>query len=209
MIKENWEKQFKKNFFEKCCRLVCKAKSDLKPKYLFEKKYKGREIKKEDLVTFDYVRKMKELVYSENLPINIENDSNQENMINNKKLVNPDIIFETRNLQNKTFFECKILGDNTKYVTRGLIRFVIEKYSSNRMPFYGMLGYVKNEKASRRYETLKKIIKEKEKELFLKSKNKKKNSNNEFIFDTKHKILKSKNNNSEIVVSHILHSWEK
>ena len=66
MIKKNW-KQFKKNFFKQCCQLIYEAKTNLKPKCLNEDKYKGKGVKKEDLITLDYVDNVNRIAHDKNL----------------------------------------------------------------------------------------------------------------------------------------------
>ncbi len=207
MIQKNW-KQFKKIFFKQCCQLIMEVKADLKPKYLSEKKYSGKGIKKEDLITQDYVESINKLVCKKNFDLRASSGSNQRSGVAYDEIVNPDITFETNNLHNKTYFECKILGDNSKYIKDGLYRFVIERYSLKKMPFYGMLGYVEKETASNRYKKLKSSINKKKKDLILKKETKKKNSDNEVVFDTVHGINSINKNNKKITITHILHSWE-
>ena len=114
MIKKNW-KQFKQNFFKQCCQLVCEAKPDSKTKYLFEKKYKGRGIKKEDLVTDDYIEKINKISRDEGLNIWAMPEVRQRNIVDEDSRGNPDITFYSApNLNAETCFECKILGDNQK-----------------------------------------------------------------------------------------------
>lgn len=203
MIKKNW-KQFKRNFANQCCQLICEVKTDKKPKYLTEDKYKGQKI--EPLITYDYVEAIKKIIHKNNLLLSVYKGEDQKNI--KEDIVNPDITFETNDLQHKTCFECKILGSNSKYINKGLMRFVSGKYLIDRnMPFYGMLGYVKDEKALIRYPNLKKSIKSKEKELFFDFEDKKKNNDNEVIFNTMHNVPVG-GDTSSVNVSHVLHSWE-
>ena len=76
------------------------------------------------------------------------------------------------------------------------------------MPFYGMLGYVKDGSATDRRKTLQKSIKKKQEDLNLISQSSIKNSEDETIFETKHVTNNSKCNKN-IIITHILHSWNK
>ncbi len=203
MIEKKLKKLFRKNFFEKCCRLICEFKPDNKPKYLIDKKYKNN--KPEDLVTyFNYVEKIKQIAYERK--INIECGSNQKSG-NNYKFKNPDITFSNLSNSMRTFFECKILGENSKYISNGIKRFIVEDYGFPAMPFYGMLGYVKDDSAINKHKKLKRSIENKKKSINLINQNLIKNSNNEVIFKTRHKTNKSIYN-KKIFMVHILHSWD-
>ena len=201
MIKQDWKK-FKEIFFRKCCGLICEFKSDSKPKYLTDKKYQND--KPEDLVTYyNYVEKIKQVAYERE--INIECGSSQKSG-NSYGLKNPDITFSTLGNGLKTFFECKILGDSSKYISKGIKRFIIEDYGFLDMPFYGMLVYIKDDSAIEGQKKLQKSIKKKKNDLNLIVQSLIKNSNNESIFETKHMTDKNLCN-KKISITHILHSW--
>lgn len=203
MIKQDWQ-QFRLIFFEKCCRLICDGKPADKPKYLFEKKYSGK--KPENLITYEYVERMKEKSYQEHIVVSCGSDEKRGN--DSDSLVNPDIAFSTPDNQLKTFFECKILGENSRYTDEdGVQRFVVEKYGFLKMPFYGMLGYIKNENSAiEKYIKLKQSIDNKKDELNLTNHEIVENSDLQVIFRTKHKTI-NKKCNSNIEITHILHCW--
>ena len=203
MIKQDWKK-FRKIFFRKCCELICEFKPVNKPKYLTDKKYQND--KPENLITrYNYVEKIKEIVYKKR--ISIECGSDQKSGASYKS-VNPDITFSTLNNDSKTFFECKILGENSKYIGKdGIKRFTTERYGFPNMPFYGMLGYVKNDSAIERQKKLQKSIKNKKNELNLTNQKTLENSDSQAIFKTRHKTI-NKKCNANIEITHILHSWK-
>ena len=205
MIKQDWQKSFKRNFFEKCCKLICEYKPIDKPKYLTDNIY--QRDKPENLITrYDYIERIKEVIYKKEISIECGSDQKSGTSY---KLVNPDITFSTLDNRLRTFFECKILGYNSKYINKdGIKRFVTEKYGFENMPFYGMLGYVKDGSATDRRKTLQKSIKKKQEDLNLISQSSIKNSEDETIFETKHVTNNSKCNKN-IIITHILHSWNK
>lgn len=199
MIKQDWKKLFRKNFFKKCCELICEAKPISKPKYFFDKKCS----KPEDWITYDYVEAIKRVDIKEEIRV----DSSRQKCGNNPTLQEPDITFSTLNNDLKTFFECKILGDNSKYINKnGMKRFITEKYGFKNMPFYGMLGYVKDDLAIEKHKKLQKSIKIKKNDLNLINQSLIKNSGDEAVFKTKYTTDKNLCN-KEIFITHILHSW--
>jgi len=204
MIKQDWQK-FKLIFFEECCKLACEAKSENKPKYFTEKKFKNKKV--ENLITYDYVEKMKEKSYDKSIAISCGSDEKRGTDSND--IINPDITFSTFNNKLKTFFECKILGANSKYIDDGIHRFIIEKYGFVNMPFYGMLGYVRDsDSAVLRYkDNLEKSINDQKNDLNLTSQEIIENSDLQVVFKTKHTITDQKCN-PKIEITHILHSWE-
>lgn len=200
MFKE-WKKNFKSEFFEKCCQLICDFKPVSKPKYLIKpEEYKG--IKVEDLITYKYVESIKKV----DLGRNVRTDcGKQECGID--KLKEPDITFSTLDQGLRTFFECKMLGSNAKYISKGLERFVNEDYRFNKMPFYGMLGYVQdNNSASKRCQGLKGQIERKKLPLNLIGSKVVSDSNEQAIFKTRHNTIKSIAND-KIEITHIIHFW--
>jgi len=201
MIKQDWKKLIEKSFFKKCCKLICNIKPINNPKYWFDKKYN----KPEDFITNDYVEAIKNIDIAED--IRTECGSNQKSG-NSYSFTNPDITFSNLSNSMKTFFECKILGENSKYIGKdGMQRFITEKYGFNKMPFYGMLGYVKDDNSAiERYTKLERSINDKRNELNLTNQNLIKNSNSETIFETKHATCKNLCN-KKIFITHILHSW--
>ena len=100
MIKQDWEKLGRRNFFKKCCRLICSAKPIIKPKYWFDKKYN----KPEDFITNDYVEVIKKIDIAEG--IRIEGGSNQKSG-NSDSFKNPDITFSNLSNSMKTFLNVK------------------------------------------------------------------------------------------------------
>ncbi|WP_456325753.1 hypothetical protein [Desulfonauticus submarinus] len=204
MIKQEWQKKFKLNFFEKCCKLICDAKPANKPIYLSDKRYKNKKV--EDFITYEYVEKIKDKCYQKKISVSCGSIEKRGN--NPDYFVNPDITFSNLSNTFKTFFECKILGDNSKYIgDDGIQRFVIEKYAFRNMPFYGMLGYVKDaNSAILKYKTLKKSIDNKKNCLNLTKQEIIENSDSQVIFKTKHIITNAKCN-PKIEITHILHSW--
>ena len=112
----------------------------------------------------------------------------------------------------ETIFECKILGDNYIYTgEKGMQRFVTEKYGFPDMPFYGMLGYIKDDLAIDKQEKLQKSIEKKKKDLNLTGQEVLENSDSQAIFRTRHRTIninKKKRCNANIEITHILHSWE-
>lgn len=201
MIKQDWQK-FKLNFFVKCCNLACEAKQIDKPKYLFDRKFKNKKV--EDLITYEYVEKIRKESYKHKIFVH---GGNEKRGTNPNELVNPDITFSTLNNNLKTFFECKILGENTKYINDGIQRFVIEKYGFSNMPFYGMLGFVKDNSAVAKHVKLKQSIDNKKDDLNLTNQKIIENSDLQVIFKTKHTITDPRCN-PKIEITHILHSWE-
>lgn len=202
MIKQDWQK-FRPNFFKECCKLVCEAKSADRPKHLSGKKFKNKKL--ENLITYGYVEKMKEKSYQKSIAISCGSD--EKRGTDSDDLVNPDITFSTFNNELKTFFECKILGANSKYIDEGIRRFVIEKYGFPEMPFYGMLGYVKDDNsATTRHGSLGRGINDKKDSLNLTDQEIIDNSDLQVIFKTKHTIAHAKCN-PKIEITHILHCW--
>lgn len=201
MLKEKWKRQFKPNFFKKCCKLIYRAKPINKPKYFFNKKYP----KPEDCITYDYIEAIKKVDIKKN--IRTECGSKQK-CRNNFVFQEPDITFSTLDNTLKTYFECKILGSNSKYINMGIQRFISgKKYSFPKMTFYGMLGYVRDSNsATKRYIKLKQSINNKKSKLNLINQKIVENSNSQVIFKTKHKINNGKCN-SNIEITHILHYW--
>ena len=200
MIKKDWKK-FRENFFRKCCGLICDIKPIDKPKYFLSDKYS----KPEDWITYDYVEKIKRI----DIKIGVRAESGKQKCGNNVTLQEPDITFSTLNNSLKTYFECKILGDNSKYTSKdGMRRFITEKYRFNKMPFYGMLGYIKNDLATERQKELQENINKKKRDLNLIDCTLIKNSNSEVIFKTEHNTDENLCN-EKIIITHILHSWER
>lgn len=203
MIKQDWQ-QFRSIFLKKCCKLVCEAKPTDKPKYLTDKKYKNK--KAENLITYEYVKNMKQKSYQENIAISCGSDEKRGSNLDD--LVNPDITFSTLDNRLKTFFECKILGANSKYIKEGIQRFVAEKYGFRNMPFYGMLGYIKDgNSATEKHKKLEQSISKKQSELNLMKKEIIENSEVQVIFKTKHKTI-DEECNINIEITHILHFWK-
>lgn len=199
MIKQDWKK-FRKIFFRKCCELICEFKPVNKPKYLTDKKYS----KPEDWITCDYVEGITKMDIRRGVRV----ESGKQRCGNNVTLQEPDITFSTLDNRVKTFFECKILGDNSKYTGEdGMQRFITEKYRFDKMPFYGMLGYVKDDSATEKQKKLQKSIKNKKNDLNLTNQETLENSDSQVIFKTKHKTI-NKKCNVNIEITHILHSWE-
>ena len=200
MIKQDWKKLFERNFFEKCCKLICNAKPVNKPKYLFDKKYN----KPEDFITYDYVEAIKKVDIGE--CVRVECGSKQK-CGKNFILQEPDITFSTLDNYRKTCFECKVLGRNYEYIKNGIERFINnKKYAFPKMPFYGMLGYVRDDLATKKQEKLQKSIKNKKDELNLTNQKTLENSDSQAIFKTRHKTI-NKKCNANIEITHILHSW--
>jgi len=200
MIKQEWKK-YKYKFFEKCCKLICEAKPKERPIYFDNKKY----TKPEDHITNDYL----EVIKKNDLKQEVRADGGKQKCgAKEYALQEPDITFSNLTNTLKTCFECKILGENSKYIDDGIQRFVIEKYGFVNMPFYGMLGYVKDgDSAVLRYkDNLEKSIDNKKNDLNLTSQEIIENSNLQVVFKTKHTITDQKRN-PKIEITHILHCW--
>ena len=203
MIQQEWSEKFNQRFFHKCCELICEFKPYKNP---------FTDNKNEDQITH---------IYEKNIDSFLRSAKGQKKLLfvykggafpqpkDPKNEAITDLVFRTSiGLRGETVFECKILGDNTRYIGEdGIIRFTSEKYGIEKMPFYGMLGYVKDDLANNKYKKLIKSIENKKKEMNLINQNIKKNSKNEVIFKTEHKTDKGISNN-EIYITHILHSWE-
>lgn len=203
MLKE-WKQQYKINFFKKCCMLVCEARPVVRPKYFDDRKFK----KPEDHITNDYAEAIKR--DGNDLKWAIRMDCGKQKCGNTEETMQePDITFSTFNNKLKTFFECKILGANSKYIDDGIQRFVIEKYGFVNMPFYGMLGYVKDSNSAvlRYKDNLEKSINNKKNDLNLTSQEIIENSDLQVIFKTKH-VITDQRCNPKIEITHILHSWK-
>ncbi len=199
MIKQRWQ-QFKQDFFQKCCKLIYEAQPNDKPNYFSDKKCSNPE----DWITYDYVEAIKKV----DLIRGVRTCGSKQKSVNNTALKEPDITFSNYSNTLKTFFECKILGENSKYINKGIQRFVVEDYGFPDMSLYGMLGYVRDDNsATQRYIKLEKSIEKKKKEINLTNQSLVKDAKNEVIFKTEHKTDKSKAN-KEILITHILHSWD-
>ena len=75
------------------------------------------------------------------------------------------------------------------------------------MPFYGMLGYVKDDLAIEKQKKLQKSIENKKNDLNLTNQKTLENSDSQAIFKTRHKTI-NKKCNANIEITHILHSWK-
>jgi len=202
MLKQKWKKQFKPEFFKRCCKLICDFKPVVNP---FLNKHN------EDQITHIYEQNIDSFLRGKGRNLNIvvykggafpqPKDKTREG--------NTDLVFKTAlGLKLETIFECKILGINSKYINEGIQRFVIEKYGFKNMPFYGMLGYVKDDdSATGRHTKLQQSINKKKRKLNLINQKIVENSDTQVIFKTKHKIINAKCN-SHIEITHILHCWE-
>jgi|GEM_PF-4079579 len=202
MIKKEW-KNFRSNFFEECCKQISASRAKVTPG--FPVKTGNNQL--EDQITYQYVENMRKNCFEKGISVSC--CSKEKKGDNSDELVNPDINFSTPDNRLKTFFECKILGSNYKYISEGLKRFVKEKYGSQTINLYGMLGYVRDDNSAVDcHKKLKKIIESKKNDLKMADNRLVKNSNPEVIFTTNHRTEKGINN-KKIKVCHILHHWRQ